>query len=126
MLQQSQYSTKTKKESNQIYSGGHVVGRVTGNIFLKTIQGSKHILRKPQAIAISIDALEAAERAGATTIQITDTETGVMYKSSVEHFRGHAFELDRGFGPQLALTLEGWTRTRRGALEQLGLFGGAA
>ena len=126
MLQQSQYSTRKKNDSNQIYSGGRIVGCVNGNVFLKTIQGSKHILRRPQALAISIDALEAAERAGATIIQITDTETGVIYKSSIEHFRECAFELDRGFGRQLALTLEGWTRTRRGQLDQLALFGNAA
>jgi hypothetical protein len=111
----------------QIYSGSKVIGRVKGDTFLKSIKGSKHMLRKPPAIAISIDALDQAQAAGAVRVKVTDQESGTTYTATIEHLREDGFEFDRGYGPQIGLVLDGWSRTLRGRqfTEQLNLFEGA-
>jgi hypothetical protein len=68
------------------------------------------MLREPRAWAISAQALEEAEKAGARIIEITDTETNKVYSASMEHFRHYAFSLQRGFAEkQFALLLDYWT-----------------
>ncbi len=118
--------TITQEKFNQvIYSGGHIVGIVRGETLTKSVFGSRHFLRTPPAIAIGVDVLTSAEQAGAVDISVVDQETGILYRSTIEHFRECAFPLDRGYGPLLALALEGWTRSRKnGGLSQLALFGG--
>jgi hypothetical protein len=122
-----QYNKKlnnSKQAKLPIYSGAHIVGRVSGGTFYKTIHGSKHILRKPQAIAVSIDALEAAESAGAVKIQVRDVETDTTYRATIEHFRQAGIKINRGgFGEQIALTLDGWIKQREGEAIQAPLFG---
>ena len=100
-------STQSNRESFQIHVAGRHVGVVENGIFKKTITGSRHILRKPPAIALSVESLQQAEHAGADEINITDIETGCVYACTVEHFKGYSFPLQRGgFEPQLALALE--------------------
>jgi hypothetical protein len=107
-----------------IHAGNRVIGKVSGNTFYKHIRGSVHILRTPRAIALDVGSLEQAERAGAVNVQVTDTETGTAYRSSIEHIRRAGFDLDRGFGSQIALPIEGWATIRRGDVfgEQLKLI----
>ena len=95
----------------KIYAGNRVVGEVVEGTFKKSISGSSHMLRKPRALALDVDSLKQAKGYGARTIQITDRETGFVYSCDVEHFTRHAFELNRGFGVQSALTLNHWTVT---------------
>jgi hypothetical protein len=98
-----------------IYSGARIVGSVKGGIFRKNVLGSRHFLRTPPGIAISLDALEQAERAGAIQIEVYDRETGTRYRTMVQHLRRAGFELDRGFGRQLALPLADWQKSRHGS-----------
>jgi len=103
----SDSSIQSNRESFQIHISGRHVGDVEKGVFKKTISGSRHILRKPPAIALSVESLERAELAGACDIQIKDIETGRIYASTVEHFRGYSFSIQRGgFEPQLAMPLE--------------------
>ncbi len=100
-------NTQSNPESYQIRVSGRLVGEVTNGIFKKTISGSRHILRKPPAIALSVESLQQAERVGAHDIQITDIDLGCVYACTLQHFKSHAFPLQRGgFEPQLALRLE--------------------
>ena len=100
-------SIKTEPDSYQIQVSGHHVGDVVSGVFKKRISGSRHILRKPRALALSIESLKQAEQVGAHEIEITDKESKKVYSCSVEHFKEHAFPLQRGgFEPQLALTLD--------------------
>ena len=69
------------------------------------------MLRKPPAIAYGVDALNDAERAGADCLEVIDRETGIVYSSTLENFRQHCFDVNRGYEPQVALTLENWTKT---------------
>lgn len=100
-------STNLSPSPIPIRVAGRHVGEVVQGVFQKTIIGSRHILRVPPSIAISVESLELAERAGAREIQIRDSETGRLYTCTVEHFRRRAFPIQRGgFEPQLALLLE--------------------
>ena len=119
---------KVKAECPPVYAGGKAVGHVKGDVFYKSIHGSKHILKRPPSIAISCDALNQAETAGALKIVITDQETGTQYHCTIAHLRRAGFELDRGFGQQLALPLDGWIRTSKGEglLSQLPMFSDGA
>jgi len=101
----NKYSTKSKP----IYAGKHVVGCVKDGTFSKTIKGSKHILHTPRAIALSVDSLRQADSFGASAIEIRDTESGLIYRATIEHFKRFCFELHRGgFEPQKALMLDRW------------------
>lgn len=100
-----------RKVIRQVASWGKVVviGCVENFVLKKYIQGSKHFLRQPRAIAISASGLDEAEKAGAKVIEVTDTETNRVYSASFEHFRHNAFVFRRGgFEKQYALILEYW------------------
>lgn len=93
--------------TKKIYTGGRVVGKVVGDVFKKNISGSRHILHKPRAIALSVESLTQAEKVGAQEIQITDKESGALYACPFERFKEYAFPIQRGgFEPQMALTLD--------------------
>lgn len=102
----SDCSTDSKPDLFQIHVAGRHVGDVISGVFKKRISGSRHILRKPRALALSIESLKQAEQAGAHEIEITDKESKKIYACSVEHFKEHAFPIQRGgFEPQLALLI---------------------
>lgn len=104
----------TKKSSNSpvtIYAGnGKAVGTVKGDIFYKRIQGSKHLLRQPPAIAFDICTLEQAKKAGAKNAKISDTETETTYTAELEHILEHGTRFNRGWGEQIYLPLNGWIK----------------
>jgi hypothetical protein len=113
--------------STPIFSEGNPkpIGKVLGDCFYKSIKGSRHMLRKPQAIAISLDALMQAESAGAVYVEVLDHETGTRYQTSLEHIRKAGFAFERGYGRQIGLPLECWATLRPGAPRQLSLLAGA-
>jgi hypothetical protein len=82
------------------------VGFVSGQFFRKTIAGSKHILRTPRAIAFDRSTLDDAEKAGATHVSVTDSETGRTYIAPIATIQQHGFTVTRGYGNQVALTLD--------------------
>jgi hypothetical protein len=112
----------TMKNYFRIRAGRHVIGEVRGTTFIKKIRASQHFLKTPPAIAFDLDSLAQAERAGAVEVQVIDKETGTIYRTTIAHILRAGFELDRGFGKQIALPLEGWSRQRKGELVQLSLF----
>ena len=117
-----------------------VIGRVIGHTFEKSIQGRKHLLRTPPALGFDLSTLEDAERAGATAVAVTDSETGRVYRQTIETIRRYGFPVTRGHGRQWALALDHYSvddqqpdAERRAAATnqqrkelQLGLFGGVA
>lgn len=103
-----------------IYVAGRTAGYVYGDAFRKTVRGSKHMLRTPRAWASDIAALAAARQAGATHIEIEDSESGALYRASIAEMLEHGFTFDRGFGLQVALPLDKWQRPDKGT--QLDLF----
>jgi len=107
-----------------IHAGGHIVGQVKNGVFSKTVTGSRHFLKVPPAIALSVDSLHQAQAVGAFDVAIYDKETRTTYRASIAHILENGFELNRGFGLQIALPFEGWTKQTKGAYMQQGLFGG--
>jgi hypothetical protein len=92
-----------------IYISQRVIGVVAGDTFRKSITGSKHILRRPRAIAFDRCTLLDAAAAGATCAAILDRETGITYSISFETIDRHSFPVHRGHGDQVAVTLEHWS-----------------
>jgi hypothetical protein len=78
-------------------------------VFRKTVSGSKHFLRKPEAIAFDIESVKAAEAAGASLVVVQDRDTGKTYTASIDQIWKSGLYLDRGFGQQVALPLTYWT-----------------
>ncbi len=103
----SNCSTIPDIQTFQIRTANRHIGEVIGNKFKKEIQFSRHALRTPPALALSIESLTQAEQVGATEIQITDKESGRVYSCSIDHFKKNSFLIQRGgFEPQLALLLD--------------------
>jgi hypothetical protein len=94
--------------STPIFSGGKRVGYVSGRVFFKNVDGTRHFLRKPPAIALGCDSLRDAEAAGADLICVVDRVNQRWYWSRIDHLRAHSFRVDRGFGQQLGLTFGYW------------------
>lgn len=115
------------------------IGYVSGGMFRKTIVGSRHMLRRPTAIGFEQCTLDDAEKAGATHVSITDSETGRTYCAPIATVRRYGFPVVRGHGRQIALALDYYSidgatpiaEQRAAATNQerkdlqMGLFGGA-
>lgn len=101
-----------------------VVGYVEGETYFKRIQGSKHILRTPPAIAFGVAALKQAEYFGAVNVEITESETNEIYYATIEFIRENGFKIQRGgWEEQIALPLNKWdTKTKRLLNKQQSLF----
>jgi hypothetical protein len=108
--------------STPIYAGGKVVGKVEGITFHKSLKASRHFLKIPPAIAFDASTLEDAEKAGAVKVQVTDQETGTIYKTTIAQIRDYGFRVNRGFGDQIALPLPSFICIKRGDGVQLSLF----
>ncbi len=46
-------------------------------------------------------------------VQIRDTETGAIFRSSISAIKSKGFIFDRGFGNQVGLRLEDWVEVER-------------
>jgi len=97
-------------ESQQVFfaPNGRPVATLCGGTLKKRVRGSVHQLRRPPAWAVDVAILEAARRDGARTIEITDIETGRVYRAQISAFNAHGVRLDRGHGVQVALPLAHW------------------
>ncbi len=115
------------KRTSFFNSDGKIIANLKGDTLYKTVKGSIHMLRRPPAWALDLAILNEAEKAGAVRVQVTDRETGTIYRATVEHIREAGITIDYGHGLQIALPLAGWTRNKKGAglaPVQPSLFGG--
>ncbi len=95
--------------SRKIRVGDKIVGKVSGNEFVKKVHSTKHFLHKPPAIAFDVDSLEKAKKLGATRVTIIDLDTGFIYRVTIELIYEKGFRFNRGHGNQIGLTLNHWT-----------------
>ena len=115
--QQSSTSASSRQEPQGVpllLPSGKVGGVVFGDTLRKTIQGSKHLLRIPPAIAFEVEVVEAAQRKGVRRLEVVDTEGAVTYDAPLSDFLAYSFKLNRKFGEQRALPLERWRKTLPG------------
>lgn len=92
-------------------------GKIEGNTWRKVARASVHQLRRPPAWCVDASDLEAAEAAGAVTIEIEDVESGVIWSAPLSEFRTHGLKISRGFGDQVALPLRYWRHSGEGESE---------
>ena len=120
----SNSNTLYKNPVNAIIKAqGKIIGYLKNHAFIKRVQGSKHMLRKPPAWCISKEVFCEEILPNTNRIIIEDTESEVTYECLTRVFVEYAFEIRRGnFEPQLALTLNHWHRHGNGP-RQLSLWG---
>ena len=94
------------KHCSVLNGRGQPCGQVTGGVFTRRID-DRQILQKPPALAYETVVIERARAMGAHTLRVIHGER--VYTASMAHFLNHAFDLNRGFGPQKALGLNEWT-----------------
>ena len=112
--------------NSPIKAQGKIIGYLQDHTFIKRVQGSKHLLRKPPAWCISKEAFYEEVLSNSEHIVIEDLESGLVYECPTQVFAEHAFEIQRGnFEPQLALGLKLW-EIRGNGHRQLSLWGGDA
>ena len=119
------HSSSFQKPVNMpIKAQGKIIGYLTNHTFIKQVQGSKHMLRKPPGWCISKEAFCEQILPNTETIVVEDAESGLIYECRTTVFSEHAFEIQRGnFEPQLALGLKFW-EVRGNGRHQLSLWGG--
>jgi hypothetical protein len=98
--------------------GTRVVGRVQGDTFHKSI-APNHYLTTPPAIAFDISTLEDAEQAGAVWVEVKDRVTKTKYKAKISHIWEKGFGLNRNWGEQIALPMDGWIKSGQPIQERL-------
>lgn len=89
--------------------GRAVVGRVEGRTFKKRLRSTSHMLRRPPGWACDVDALDQAQAAGATRVEIFDRDTGQTYAAALADFFRYGVRVARGHGYQLCLPLGRWS-----------------
>ena len=105
----------------KIYSNNRMVGEVIGDIFRKSLKPN-HFLWRPPAIAFGLQSLIDAKEAGATKVEVINTETGRVHRATLDMIERHGFSVERGgFEPQRALALHKWQVTTKDA-QQLELL----
>ena len=115
----------SKFKYTPIFVSGRIIGKVEGKVFYKSIR-KKHYLRKPPAIAFDIESLRNAELAGATSVQVSDTDTGKIYYTPIRKIWDIGQRFNRGFGNQIYLCLSDWSSNPLRYVIQPSLFGGVS
>jgi hypothetical protein len=110
------YIPKHNKTQNGIpmYSeSGKQAGFVVGDEWRKNII-TAWMLQKPPALAVDIVTLDAAINAGAAWLVITNTETHIVYRASIETVQKKGWRFNRGYFWQQGLTLPYWQKWNDG------------
>lgn len=98
---------RTKYTPLYIPDSPRPVAFLDGCVLRKTIQ-PQHMLRRPPAIAFDWQLLRQAQKWGATKIRV---ECGSdWYEAPMSLFNEHRFDVNRGFGDQVALELGWWKK----------------
>ena len=71
---------------------------IVGDALTKMVDGSRHLLKNPPAIAIDADAIAQAEAAGVSRVVITDRESADVYRATLQELHGSAGRLTGASG----------------------------
>ena len=86
---------------------GRRLGHVTGAVFYKNpVRRSAHFYKRSNGWGCDAAALAQAVQAGATRIELMDTDTGVTYEANIILFRAYGVDVD--YGAQIVLPLRYW------------------
>jgi len=86
---------------------GKIRGIIENRVLRKEIRGRVHLLRKPPAIALDARMYDRY-RPYFDEIEITDADTGTVYRVAASYFDRRRFEIERGYGRQYVLELKRW------------------
>ena len=86
---------------------GKIRGVIENRVLRKEIRGRIHLLRKPPAIALDARMYDRY-RPYFDEIEITDADTGTVYRASARYFDRFREVIERGYGRQYALELKRW------------------
>lgn len=100
---------------------GKVYGSLENGVLYKRIIGSRHLLRKPPAIAIDAE-LYDAYRTKIQAIEVHDIETSTAYRLLRAEFEQYRWVLDRGYGKQYAVHISHWRKVVEPINGQLSLW----
>lgn len=114
---------------------GEIIGTIEGDTFTKRVKASRHMLRQPPAWALDDAVLRDLAGQGVARIVYVDTESGRVYRTTVDTFTGKGRLFNRGYGAQVFLPLGHWSidgappalakrEPDPNAGHQLALFGG--
>lgn len=96
-------------------SQGKIIGDLTDNVFSKTVEGSKHLMKIFDAYGVDRDVLNKLPKD--CKIQITDKETGILYEADRETFRLKGIKKDFGHSIQYFLPRKHFTSPNQAAIE---------
>lgn len=89
---------------------GKTVGVIENRVFVKRVDGRKHFLHKPPAIALDLNSIRQAQQFGAVEARIIDTASGIEYVAALQFIKEKGFYLERGHGEQVALPMKYWAK----------------
>jgi len=89
--------------------GKAVIGRTSGDTFIKYAHGSKHMLLRPKGWASDVDVLNEIRARGVAVFKVIDRETGITYTARLADFDRFGVSLQRQYGPQVCLPLAYWS-----------------
>lgn len=98
-----------KRSSAWVSYQGQRVGRREGSAFVRRV-GPGAQLRRPPSWALWTGLVDQLVRDGFVTVTIEEGEAGPIWVAPLAEFQLHGIPIDRGQGPQLALTLDRWAR----------------
>jgi hypothetical protein len=110
------------KDKKPVRVNNTVIGYIQNSQFIKSVDGSKHMLRCPPAWAIDAEAFDNEIKSHVSEIIIQDRETGNRYITSVLNFDKRKKAIERGFGKQYYLPLSDW-KVEQSNSQQLNLLG---
>ena len=97
---------------NQVLSddGTRIIGEIQDSTFLKLDgQSTEHLCNRHNAIGLDKAIFLTYILPFVSLIVITDSDSGMEYKATVEDFKEFAIEDDLGYGTQLLLPLVYWS-----------------
>lgn len=103
----SYYSPEPVK-TTPITVGKRTVAHVVGESLNKTIDGERHMLKRPPAIAFDEAVIEQAVQLSAKKIHVVDMRNRKNYDCTMDTFMEYCKVFDRGYGKQLYLVLAYW------------------
>ena len=83
-------------------------GIFAGTTWRKRVRASTAMLRKPRGWTYDVADVAIAEAAGIEALEMTDTETGTVWRATFGALGAYGVTVDRGHGPQRCLPEYRW------------------
>lgn len=98
------------RKPNYVWLDKRIVGEVKAGVYCNDRWHSQRfMLRKPKlAIAFDRSTLVDAQMLGADRAKVTDLDSGLVFLATFAEILGNGFPVQRNWGSQIALQLEGW------------------